>query len=415
VGKEKLGRVSNAPQTLKRVFLNSSQPHEDRSMPCKCGSSSHTRISHTDCPLNKKKAAGLSAQLDSPTSLAKKGKRKATTDESIDTDASKPKKEPFENDSDNSDASSSLVGDFDDDTLTEEEEEEGGVDEEEREDEQSRARLATDYEHRLCLTFPAHIKTLSAENKIRGTNTGFTVWKQNNYLKNGFHSASHHAAEFDSVFASMDDANQRAKYAFYVLNPWGIDLDDLLGGKKAKASKKGGLLTMGAKVSGGKEKWEAGVMLSSDFKIEKNRLAPSKVEVKGSKKPATQEEVEVESEVEDIKTGVFSGKKFVFTGELQSMGRPKAEGLVTANGGQVISAVSRKTTYLVCGSEEEVFFGVKYSKAEELNAEFDEKESQEAAGGTAAKKTSTKAQKRERIKIIKEGAFLALIQEVEEA
>lgn len=231
--------------------------------PCKCGSSSHNRISHTECPLNNKKKAetgeegGSSVQLDGQ-SPAKKSKHKVITDESTDSAAApKPENEPFHKDSDDDN------NDDDDDDGEEE------LSEEDKEEEQ---RLATDYEHRLVLTFPDHIKTLSAENKVCGTKTGFTVWTIiDNCGYGGKRSAarSRHPGQFDSVFSSMHDANLRAKYAFYVLNPWGEDFDGLNKGEEAEASIEGGLLTI-AMVSAGMDLWKAGVMLSREYEIKKN-------------------------------------------------------------------------------------------------------------------------------------------------
>jgi len=58
----------------------------------------------------------------------------------------------------------------------------------------------------------------------------------------------------------------------------------------------------------------------------------------------------------------LSGKSFVFTGELSKYTREQAGEMVTSHGGKVISSVSKKTDYVVVGSEP----GSKYDKAKAL-------------------------------------------------
>ena len=48
----------------------------------------------------------------------------------------------------------------------------------------------------------------------------------------------------------------------------------------------------------------------------------------------------------------FNDLKFVFTGELDYMGREEAEDVVKFQGGRVIGSVSKKTNYIVVGAEE---------------------------------------------------------------
>ncbi|MBR5998788.1 MAG: NAD-dependent DNA ligase LigA, partial [Deltaproteobacteria bacterium] len=58
----------------------------------------------------------------------------------------------------------------------------------------------------------------------------------------------------------------------------------------------------------------------------------------------------------------FSGKTFVFTGTLTRMTRPEAEELVRAHGGRAAGTVSKKTSYVVAGSDA----GSKLDKAHAL-------------------------------------------------
>jgi DNA ligase (NAD+) len=75
----------------------------------------------------------------------------------------------------------------------------------------------------------------------------------------------------------------------------------------------------------------------------------------------------VRTTVEDqpVQTGNgqrFAGKVFVLTGTLPSMTRDEARELIEANGGRVTGSVSKKTDYLLAGSEP----GSKLDKANQL-------------------------------------------------
>jgi len=50
-----------------------------------------------------------------------------------------------------------------------------------------------------------------------------------------------------------------------------------------------------------------------------------------------------------LDSDIFTGKTFVITGTLPSMGRKEAEQLILANGGKVTGSVSKKTDYLLAG------------------------------------------------------------------
>lgn len=66
----------------------------------------------------------------------------------------------------------------------------------------------------------------------------------------------------------------------------------------------------------------------------------------------------------------LSGKSFIFTGTLSSLGRDEAENIVRSAGGQIVSSVSRKTDFLVFGENP----GSKLDKAKELGVNcIDEK------------------------------------------
>ena len=60
--------------------------------------------------------------------------------------------------------------------------------------------------------------------------------------------------------------------------------------------------------------------------------------------------------------GKLNGKKFVFTGELESLTRLEAGELVKKFGGEVVEGVSKKTDFLVSGANP----GSKHAKAKEL-------------------------------------------------
>ena len=60
--------------------------------------------------------------------------------------------------------------------------------------------------------------------------------------------------------------------------------------------------------------------------------------------------------------GVLAGKTFVLTGTLPNLSREQATEMIAGAGGKVTGSVSKKTDYVVVGSEP----GSKYAKAQEL-------------------------------------------------
>ncbi len=68
-------------------------------------------------------------------------------------------------------------------------------------------------------------------------------------------------------------------------------------------------------------------------------------------------------EKREMKSQKFAGKSFVFTGSLAKRSREEAAELVLQHGGKISSSVSKKTDYVVVGSDP----GSKLDKAKELN------------------------------------------------
>ena len=60
---------------------------------------------------------------------------------------------------------------------------------------------------------------------------------------------------------------------------------------------------------------------------------------------------------------VLAGKVFVLTGTLPHLTRQEAQTLITAAGGRVTSSVTRKTDYVLAGTDP----GSKYQQAERLD------------------------------------------------
>lgn len=68
-------------------------------------------------------------------------------------------------------------------------------------------------------------------------------------------------------------------------------------------------------------------------------------------------------ELSEQKKSIFAGKSFVLTGTLESMSRDEAKDMIRIKGGEISSAVSSQTDYVVIGENP----GSKLDKAKELN------------------------------------------------
>src|SRR2546427_2950289 len=68
------------------------------------------------------------------------------------------------------------------------------------------------------------------------------------------------------------------------------------------------------------------------------------------------------AEKRQVKSDKFAGKSFVFTGGLTNRSREEAGEIVQQHGGKVSGSVSKKTDYVVVGTDP----GSKYDKAKEL-------------------------------------------------
>src|SRR6266849_3695926 len=68
------------------------------------------------------------------------------------------------------------------------------------------------------------------------------------------------------------------------------------------------------------------------------------------------------AEKRQVKSDKFAGKSFVFTGGLANRSREEAGAIVQQHGGKVSGSVSKKSNYVVVGTDP----GSKYEKAKEL-------------------------------------------------
>ncbi len=77
-------------------------------------------------------------------------------------------------------------------------------------------------------------------------------------------------------------------------------------------------------------------------------------------------QVDINPVLKQAATGVFSGKKVVLTGSLETLTRSQAGKLITDNGGEIASSVSKSVNLVVVGSDA----GSKLAKAQQLGLEI---------------------------------------------
>ena len=78
----------------------------------------------------------------------------------------------------------------------------------------------------IARPFPARITQPKKSNLKRGN--GYQIWTEQGYTPDRWHRHDETDREFDSSFSSLKDANTRARYVFYFLNPWGIEVEEML-------------------------------------------------------------------------------------------------------------------------------------------------------------------------------------------
>ena len=94
-------------------------------------------------------------------------------------------------------------------------------------------------------------------------------------------------------------------------------------------------------------------------------------------KKLNEQGVRPRAEKREVKSNKFEGKSFVFTGGLANRSREEAGAMVVEHGGKVSGSVSKKTDYVVVGTDP----GSKYEKAKELGVEIlDERQFEKLLG-----------------------------------
>lgn len=73
--------------------------------------------------------------------------------------------------------------------------------------------------------FPSRIMNPKKANLKKGKR--YSVWTEQGYHPDGWHSYQAPNREFDSSFSSLKDANARARYVFFYKNCWGIGVDEM--------------------------------------------------------------------------------------------------------------------------------------------------------------------------------------------
>ena len=76
--------------------------------------------------------------------------------------------------------------------------------------------------------FDSHITNLSPQNKNTSSPLEFVVWTSLGYGNDGWHTYyGPPTREFDSSFSTVQEANRRARYKFFVDNPWGLSCREM--------------------------------------------------------------------------------------------------------------------------------------------------------------------------------------------
>ena len=161
----------------------------------------------------------------------------------------------------------------------------GGGATEEREERYRAEDAAREAKHAATIgteTFTAKIKRPPASN-LKPSGKGFSVWSSCGYGNDGWHSYNPPPDKvFDSSFTNVADANARAKYLFYVKNPWGVDpVEDLLERNEIDESLTGpkrNLVRLQVHPDDG-EVWTVGIVPDSAFAHLDNARMPDKWEV----------------------------------------------------------------------------------------------------------------------------------------
>ena len=101
-------------------------------------------------------------------------------------------------------------------------------------EEQRQAQLKEEQKERKKLIQRLNNPTLrmknpNKENIDQEKCLSYVVWSSDGYDYDGWHSYDGPPTkEFDSSFKTLNEARKRAEYLFYVNNPWGISLDEMI-------------------------------------------------------------------------------------------------------------------------------------------------------------------------------------------